>query len=164
MSKKKFSEGLDDLFKDLPAEEGFWGHPVADAPVRDRKAAHKNFMQDLDALLQEALDESMEKRSSDMEPAAASTPGSNKSKSSGTLAQRAPMSGLDALIRQTISVQELTTDEETGKKRLTVAVDKTKLDKLKVIARLENAYLKDILVHLIDEYIEDYTRQKGVDI
>lgn len=164
MSKKKFSEGLDDLFKDLPPEKDIWGHPVADAPVRDRKTAHKNFMQDLDALLQEALDTSLEKQLSDVPPPAASGPGSTKSKSTSTLANRAPMSGLDALIRQTISVQELTTDEETGKKRLTVAVDKTKLEKLKVIARLENAYLKDILVHLIDEYIEEYAQQKGVDI
>jgi hypothetical protein len=44
-----------------------------------------------------------------------------------------------------------------------VAVDKTKLDKLKTIARLENAYMKDILVQLIDEYIREYTKEKGFD-
>ena len=53
-------------------------------------------------------------------------------------------------------------DEETGKKRLTVTVDKTKLEKLKSIARLENAYMKDILVRLIDEYIQEYAREKGI--
>lgn len=158
MSKKKFSEGLDDLFKDQPAEEATWGHS-AETAVRERKSAHKNFMHDLDALLQEAMDESLEKL--EQEPPAASTP-STKNKS--TAAYRAPMNGLDALIRQTINIQELTTDEETGKKRLTVAVDKTKLEKLKTIARLENAYLKDILVHLIDDYIQEYTRHKGIDI
>ena len=164
MSKKKFSEGLDDLFKDQPADEGFWGHPAADMPARDRKTAHKNFMHDLDVLLQEALEENLEKRESDDLPTAVSASVSNKSKSTSTTVHRAPGSGLDALIRQTIDVQEMTTDEESGKKRLTVAVDRSKLDRLKAIARLENAYLKDILVQLIDEYIQEYTQQKGVDI
>ena len=158
MSKKKFSEGLDDLFRDQHAGEGLWGH-APDTPVRERKAAHKNFMHDLDVLLQEALEESMDKLDADTGLPAASTP-RTKSKTS---ADAYSMSGLDALIRQTIDVQELHTDEETGKKRLTVAVDKTKLEKLKAIARLENAYLKDILVQLIDEYIREYTKEKGID-
>ena len=71
---------------------------------------------------------------------------------------------MDALIRQTIDIQEITTDEASGKKRLTVAVDKTKIEKLKTIARLENAFMKDLLVALIDEYIKDYTRRKGLEI
>ena len=162
MSKKKFSDGLDDLFKDQPASEGFWGNQAADAPARERRAIHKNFMQGLDSLLQEALEESLDKIGGELP--AASTPLGNKSKSTTAIAHRAPVSGLDALIRQTIDVQEIVTDEETGKKRLTVAVDKSKLEKLKAIARLENAYLKDILVHLIDDYIQDYSRQKGFDI
>jgi hypothetical protein len=36
------------------------------------------------------------------------------------------------------------------------------LEKLKAIARLENAYLKDLLTSLIDEYIEEYVQKKGV--
>jgi hypothetical protein len=55
-------------------------------------------------------------------------------------------------------------DEATGKRRLTVAVDKTKLEKLKTIARLENSVLKDLLVELIDAYIQEYPVKKGVDI
>ncbi len=151
MSKKKFSEGLDDLFKDLPANEESWGH-AGDTPARERKIAHKNFMPDLDVLFREAMEEG----SDDLEAAglpAAAQPGI-KSKSGS--AYRAPVSGLDALIRQTIDVREITTDEESGKKRVTVAVDKAKLEKLKTIARLENAYLKDILIQMIDEYIQEY--------
>ncbi|MCC6463452.1 MAG: hypothetical protein IT260_23480 [Saprospiraceae bacterium] len=157
MSKKKFSEGLDDLFKDLPSEQGAWDQHPGDSP-RERKAASKNFMHDLDMLLQEAMDESL----SNLESGTPAPAQSNKSKS--VAAHRAPISGLDALIRQTIDVREIVTDEETGKKRLTVAVDKTKLEKLKTIARLENSYLKDILLQLIDEYIQEYTRQKGIDV
>ncbi len=61
-------------------------------------------------------------------------------------------------------MQEISNDEASGKKRLTVAVDRSKLDKLKVIARMENSYLKDLLVNLIDGYIEEYTQQKGVSL
>lgn len=158
MSKKKFSEGLDDLFKDLPAEDVSWTSS-SESTARERKPGGKNFMQDLDVMLQEALDEQMGSADTGQSPTA--TP-SSKSKSAA--AHRAPMSGLDALIRQTIDVREITADEESGKKRLTVAVDKTKLEKLKTIARLENAYMKDILVRLIDEYIREYRQQNGLDL
>lgn len=163
MSKKKFSEGLDDLFSDTHAGHSdlFGGDAVATRP-QERKAVHKNFMSDLDSLLQEALEESLEKYESNQP---FSTTAGNKSKSGGTASgYRSPVSGLDALIRQTIDVQEITTDEISGKKRVTVAVDKTKLEKLKTIARLENAYMKDLLVKLIDGYIDDYTRKKGLEL
>ena len=166
MSKKRFSEGLDDLFSSNHASSGeMFGNAVvftAPAAATDRKlSAHKSFMTDLDSLLQDALDESMERYESNQPDAAASS----KTKSTRSDAMRAPMrSGLDNLIRQTIDVQDLTMDETTGKKRLTVAVDRPKLEKLKAIARLENAFLKDLLVSLIDEYIADYTHEKGVDL
>ena len=116
-------------------------------------------MTGLDALLQEALDESLERHESN-QPDSVSASSKTKTASADTL--RAPArSGLDMLIRQTIDVQELTTDETTGKKRLTVAVDRPKLEKLKAIARLENAFLKDLLVQLIDEYIEEYNQKNG---
>ncbi|MEO6038132.1 MAG: hypothetical protein ABIQ93_06940, partial [Saprospiraceae bacterium] len=59
MSKKRFSEGLDDLFKDAPAEPGQQEAVRTGQP--ERKGTHKNFMFGLDALLQEALEESLEK-------------------------------------------------------------------------------------------------------
>lgn len=162
MSKKRFSEGLDDLFKDSHQVDHS-GHAtfVAETP-RERKHAHKNFAAGLDSLLQEALEESLEKYEP-RQPDAASQSGKTKAGTSDVF--HAPLrSGLDALIRQTLDVQEMVTDEQSGKKRLTVAVDRTKLEKLKVIARLENAYLKDLLVTLIDGYIEEYTQQKGFDL
>lgn len=163
MGKKKFSEGLDDLFSDTHEGHGsfFGGDATATAPPA-RRPAHKNFMADLDSLLQEALEESLEKYEANQPD---TTTPSGKSKTAGAASlSHVPMSGLDALIRQTIDVQEITTDEHSGKKRLTVAVDKTKVEKLKAIARLENAYLKDLLVNLIDGYIEEYTQQKGIEL
>ncbi len=153
MSKKTFSQGLDDLFSSAHEEQVATAHPP------ERRPAHKNFLTDIDALLQEALEESLERYESGQPDTP--TPGSGKTKATGF---RSPVTGLDALIRQTIDVQEITTDEATGKKRLTVSVDKTKVEKLKSIARLENSYLKDLLVQLIDSYIEEYTQQKGIDL
>ena len=165
MSKKRFSEGLDDLFTNSHASHGevFGSALVLTAPsaiVGERRpSAHKSFMTDLDSLLQEALDESLERYEASQPD---SVSASSKTKASNPNALRAPMrSGLDALIRQTIDVQDLVTDENTGKKRLTVAVDRPKLEKLKAIAKLENAFLKDLLVSVIDEYIEEYVHAKG---
>jgi hypothetical protein len=131
------------------------------AKISERKTGTKNFVSDLDALLQEAIDESFEK----YEARTGISSGKSKSSiaSSSPTPHRAPLSGLDALIRQTIDVREITADE-LGKKRLTVSVDKPKLDKLKTIARMENSFLKDILTSLIDEYISEYTHKKGVDL
>lgn len=163
MSKKRFSEGLDDLFSDAHAGHGnLFETDTAVAPATERKSAHKNFMADLDSLLHEALEESLERFEANQPD---STTPSGKSKATGAnISYRSPMTGLDALIRQTIDVQEIANDEASGKKRLTVTVDRTKLDKLKTIARLENSYMKDLLVHLIDEYIQEYTEQKGLEL
>lgn len=162
MSKKRFSEGLDDLFSDNKAVTGdLFGSSSTANPPAERRSGHKNFMSDLDALLQEALDESMANQESDNQEKviSGSKSGASTRPSLGNLPH-----GLDSLIRQTIDIQEITTDEATGKRRLTVAVDKTKVEKLKAIARLENAYLKDLLVVLIDEYIQEYSSKKGLDI
>ena len=168
MSKKRFSQGLDDLFSDHHGGQGsIFGNAssaVETVPTQyiERKSAHKSFMTDLDALLQEALDESLERFEANQPD---SVTASAKTKTTNPDALRAPMrSGLDTLIRQTIDVQEIATDESTGKRRLTVAVDRPKLEKLKAIARLENAFLKDLLVAVIDEYIEEYTQEKGVSL
>ncbi|MFN0212960.1 MAG: hypothetical protein ACKVT2_01785 [Saprospiraceae bacterium] len=165
MSKKRFSEGLDDLFSSSHQQRGesFVDAMVLTTPAATvgRKApGHKSFVTDLDSLLQEALDESLERFEANQPD---SVSASSKTKATNTL--RTPMrSGLDTLIRQTIDVQDFTNDENSGKKRLTVAVDRPKLEKLKTIARLENAYLKDLLVAVLDEYIEEYTQQKGLNL
>ena len=114
MSKKRFSEGLDDLFTNSHAShrEVFGNSLVLTAPSAPagerRPSPHKSFMTDLDSLLQEALDESLERYEASQPD---SVSASSKTKASNTNALRAPMrSGLDALIRQTIDVQDLVTD------------------------------------------------------
>lgn len=161
MSKKRFSEGLDDLFSDdkTLSSGGLFGSPAS--PPTERRSGHKNFMSDLDALLQDALDESLANQETDNGEKLVS--GSKSGSSTRPSADDLPH-GLDSLIRQTIDIQGITSDEATGKRRLTVSVDKTKIEKLKAIARLENAYMRDLLIALIDEYIQEYSNKKGLDI
>lgn len=73
--------------------------------------------------------------------------------------RRRPMGGLDMLIRRTVE-KSAVEEDETGTKRLTVTFDKDKLNKLKKIARLERAYLKDILGEIIEEFIVRYEKEK----
>lgn len=162
MSKKRFSQGLDDLFSDAAAAQHEGVDAITVVQAERRAPSHKNFAMGLDALLQEALEESLEKYDADQPDTM--TPSRRSKSASFTSGSGQNFSGLDALIRQTIDVQEIHTDEASGKKRLTVAVDRSKLDKLKIIARLENSYLKDLLVNLIDGYIVEYTQQKGIDL
>jgi hypothetical protein len=109
MSKKRFSEGLDDLFSDSKSSVGslFSNDVAATVPAPERRSGHKNFMSDLDSLLQDALDESLEKFESGRSD---NTLPSNKSKSNArTSADNLPH-GLDALLRQTIDIQEIIND------------------------------------------------------
>ncbi|MCY7329933.1 MAG: hypothetical protein LH618_15370 [Saprospiraceae bacterium] len=123
MGKKRFSEGLDDLFKDSPAEQH---HRVETRPpTPERKGAPKNFMLGLDALLQEALEESLEKYAANQPDSTTPSASAKTKTSSADFFRPGQLTGLDAVIRQTIDVQEINLDESTGKRRLTVAVDKT---------------------------------------
>jgi hypothetical protein len=162
MAKKKFSQGLDELFKEVN-EPLQGGGAVSEVTVRQperRTNSVKSFSQDLDALLHEALEESLVRLQENPAPDVRL---SAKSKTENTT-ETTRLTGLDALIRQTIDVQDFTQEEESGTRRLTVSVDRSKLEKLKVIARLENAYLKDIMVGVIDEFIQEYVRDKGISL
>lgn len=160
MSKKKFSSGLDDLFAELEAHSV--GDGVTDISVRvdsGRKSTGlKNFTSDLEAVLRE------EGFDTDAVKSHPSGHRNTKSKSAQSSDAIDLPSGLDALIRQTIDIQALEKEEQKGVRRLTVAVDREKLDKLKTIARMENAYLKDLLIELIDEYITEYVQDKGIQL
>lgn len=140
MSKKKFSQGLDDLFRDNAPEQVNPGAP--------KTTGSKRFAAGLEALLQETLDEAFG--------------GPQASAETQKQTPEKQYTGLDALLRQTVDIREVLEDENTGKKRLTVSVDKSRLEQLKLIARLENAYLKDLLVAVIDDYIQEYVNKKGM--
>ncbi|MEL6865703.1 MAG: hypothetical protein AAFP19_14860 [Bacteroidota bacterium] len=170
MSKKKFTDGLEDLFG--PSfEEGIQdGNPFLTTTVeekvgrkekstvkksRKRKASGKNFTSDLESLFQHALTEAIDESSRKLKGKTETQP-----KTQVRRIRRRPVSGLDSLIRQTITTSRV--DIETGtKKRVTFVFDKSKLAKLKRIAKVEKAYLKDIIGSIVEEYISSYEQSHG---
>ncbi len=175
MSKKKFKKGLERVFTPEPAavESGegtaFLETPFVPGKKKDaadeekprRSSSRKNFTTDLDSLLKEALQESFEEQ---MELRQKTQSASKAKAFHKKAATQRPMTGLDQLIRRTIENSDMQVTEEkpgSGKKRLVVTFEKEKVDKLKKIARLEKAYLKEILNDLVANFIKEYESKKG---
>jgi len=174
LSKKKFTDGLESLFSIDNNKESGQGttfleganpeemRPGAGKPAVAKPSHRKNFTTDLDSLLQEAMQESFEEQLQEREAAAAIASAANKAQPFHQQAhRRKPLGGLDMLIRRTVEQGAVAEDPLTGTRRLTVTFDKEKLNKLKTIARMEKAYLKDILGDIVEEYIRRYENQKG---
>ncbi len=164
MSKKKFTDGLESLFStDTKGDVSGKGTAFLRTPSdkkdgntpQKRSSSRKNFTTDLDSLLEEALQESFEEKMAEREA------GKSSGKPRYQNPTRRPMTGLDVLIRRTVESGEIEENHKEGTKRLTVTFHKSKIVKLKKIARLEKAYLKDILGGLVDEYIQRYEQEKG---
>lgn len=162
LNKKKFTAGLESVF--METTEAFEHETVGlvDEPTKRKskvqpqkvkrikpRGNNKDFTSDLDTLLELALSESDNNYSEQQTEAKGSFKRTNKGLPAIT--------GLDALIRQTIDVKMVdTTNSKKPTKRVTFSLDKEKLQRLKQIARVENAYLKDILSGLITDYIEQF--------
>ena len=70
-----------------------------------------------------------------------------------------PRGGLDLLIRQTS--EETYIEYESENKRVTFVFDKKKLQRLKMIAKSQKAFLKDIIGDVVSKYIEEYEDSNG---
>ena len=124
---------------------------VAVEPKVKTKRSSKNFTSDLDSLFDEVLNDAME------EPRSAAQTATNTKRRS-----LEPLSGLDALIRRTTDEDpmEAIAEETALKRRVTLVFERSKIDKLKAIARKERTYLKDIVNELVSEFIQDYEKSK----
>lgn len=169
MSKKRFTDGLESIFGEVHEEtfdrgllvEKKKAKAVAQAKsststVAKKRSSRKNFTTDLDSLfdgsgLSEVVEEKVAPRKK--------LKGKTKSMEHAQRVRK-PLSGLDALIRQTIETGSLSYDP-TAKKRISFTCEKAKLDKLKRIARQEKAYLKDILGDIVASFINEYETKKG---
>lgn len=165
MSKKRFTDGLESVFgsdHDETFDRGLLvDEPIEKqqkpAPRRRKSSSRKNFTTDLDSLFDNTLTEVVEeKMGGNTQPK--NLEGKSKV-SSRTRANRKPLSGLDALIRQTIDSASIEYDPK-AKKRVTFVCDRDNLEKLKRIARKEKSYLKDILGEIVDGYIKAYENDK----
>lgn len=169
MSKKKFTDGLENLFGIAHEDELQDQSPllvrtdtkedvaVATKEKKKRKVrrrSSKSFTSDLESLFQLSVkDPSPEKSVKKQEENLRSSVRSRR-------IRRKPVSGLDALIRQTLHSSRVEVEAST-KKRVTFIFDKNKLGKLKNIARSERAYLKDIIGEIISEFIQNYETKHG---
>ncbi len=147
MSKKRFSEGLDELFQSS-GNTTSTALPQAESTARERRSnTSKNFVRDLEVLFEEAmveLDETPESDADTPPAGVAQTPVRTRS------------AGIYALIRPTDTYSAETAEVGATFKRLTVMVERAKLEKLRSLARLENLYLKDLLQRAIDDYLKKY--------
>jgi len=179
VSKKKLKKGLESLFGD-------WGEPIEDIGVidlestegtsslsfrserekphskkdEDRKAnAGKNFTTDLDSLFQETMRESvveqLSKKKDKPKKKKADTPKAKKRRV-------IPRSGgLDSLIRSTVEDSMMVIEPTSNNKRVSFVFDKSKLKKLKSIAKIKKSYLKDIIDEVVAAYLEEFEGKHG---
>ncbi len=170
MAKKNFIEGLDSIFgeetnKDEKLTIVTEEKKQSRTKSKRKSKSSKDFTADLDSLLQEALQESIEQHVSKRKKTLPVAKSSKKKPVRGRI--KRTLSGLDALIRQTVESSEMDIREESQgisrpkKKRVTFSFDRDKVDKLKSIARKEKSYIKDIVNAIVSEYIDDYEKSRG---
>ncbi len=143
MSKKKktFSSSFGDLFSGLEEQQ----NTAAPTPKQKSK---KNFADSLDSIFQDAIEEVIQEKA---EQKAEGKP-VKKSKR-----RTKPVFGLDALIRQTVEDSEI----KRNKKRVTFTFETEKIEKLRSIAKVEKARIRDIVNELVTEYIQKYETGTG---
>ena len=124
-------------------------------PARKSKS-RKNFTTDLNSLFEDALKETILEKAQQAEKGLETK---TKSAPHKTRARK-PLSGLDALIRRTVESGTIEIDPN-AKKRVTIVFEKQKIEKLKKIARIEKAYLKDIMNNIVSEYLEKYEKERN---
>lgn len=182
MSKKKLKKGLESLFGD-------WGEPIEDIGVielentegtnslsfrTDREKPHskkddnkksnagKNFTTDLDSLFQETMRESVVAQLSKKKDTS-KKPKNKKADAPKAKKRRViPRSGgLDSLIRSTVEDSIMVIEPTSNNKRVSFVFDKSKLKKLKSIAKIKKAHLKDIIDEVVAEYLAEFENKHG---
>ena len=159
-SKKKFKAGLESLFGTEKDQETL----AEESPLlvktqalvkkkkekRVKKASGKNFTSDLDSLFEDSVKETIKEQAQTL------VRGSKSEKKQARRRNKKPLIGLDALIQRTYDG----VDDSDFKKRVTVVLEKKKVEKLKKIAKSEKKYLKDILGNLVNEFMKEYDKKE----
>ena len=178
MSKKKFKKGLESLFGDwggdpiddvvleLENTEDYQSEPEKSKPhakkdSSKRANAGKNFTMDLDSLFQEVVHESIEEqfelKKEKKKNKNEKTESKPKAKTEKKKRRVIPRSGgIDSLIRSTVEGSIVQIESTSTKKRVSFVFDKEKLKKLKSIAKLKKAYLKDVIDEVVAEYLSKH--------
>lgn len=125
----------------------------AASDAEKKKISGKDFTDSLQSFLSETFEESFERQMAEVkkqEPA-------EKPKK-----PRRRRSSLDMLIRNTVEPAKIEIEgQEPKRRRITLTFEPQKLEKLRNIARVERAMLKDIINDIVGEYIQKYEVDKG---
>ena len=164
MSKKKFKAGLESLFGDVGTEDRLPGiRPLLvekeknkkaatgkEAAKKTRKRSSKSFTTNLEDLFNDALEKET------FLPTEETKATANRDTVIKKRRER-PIIGIDALIRRTSTTgpDDQPTVSSPLKKRVTVTLEKKKIEKLKSIAKSQKAYLRDIVDEIISAYLKE---------
>ena len=143
MAKKKnksFSSGFGDLFSDLLEEQQA---EVIVPSTPPKNPSKKNFSNSLESLFQEAIEDAVQEKAEQVSEGKPIKKDKRRTK---------PVFGLDSLIRQTVEQSEIKSD----KKRVSFTFETEKIEKLRSIAKLEKARIRDIVNELITDYIQQH--------
>ncbi len=165
MSKKSFSDGLESLFSSSHRDERLdtIARPRRKGLADDKKGKHamaspdetsdhptgafgkkstsKTFALDLDAFLQDVLNESINEEMSRDQSQELKLPD-----------RKEGHAGIDALIRSTLETSQMEINASKSK-RVTFFFDERKVDKLKEIAKHENVYMREVISRIVAEYL-----------
>ena len=119
-----------------------------------KRASSKNFTSDLESLF-------LDTPSNDIPEQIEQTSVSKRTKGIKRRTEK-PVVGLDALIRRTIEEnKEGLPTVASIRKRITITMEKKKLEQLKEIAKEKKTYLRNIIDELVSEFLKDNTLQDG---
>lgn len=162
VSKKKFKAGLESLFGD-PAVAGmspFLVDEKEETPKESiskktkKRSSSKNFTSDLESLFSDIPGNEVPEQLSQ----------TSISKRTTGIKKRTekPVVGLDALIRKTIEDnKEGMPSVATIRKRITITMEKKKLEQLKEIAKEKKTYLRNIIDDLVSDFLKENRLQDG---
>lgn len=161
-NKKKFSEGLENMFQTSlfeglyePEDKSSAGAKTAAAAVAERHAAAgatKSFADSLEQFLNETIEQIVEEKADEIEKNGIEAVRSTKGRSNK------PTIGIDLLIRSTVESAEA---YENSKKRISFSFEKDKLEKLREIADLKRSRIRDIVEDLVNNFIQGYEWKRG---
>jgi hypothetical protein len=155
VGKKQFNGDFDKLFgvsEEVQEEkEVVSRNPVK--PVEQPAQSSKSFQGDLHAFLQTTFEEAFNEQLAARQQG--DIPLSKKGK---------PMGGLDSLIRSTIDPDSIRFSRNEGGgsiRRISLAFKERQIEKLRKIANLKRAMLKDVIYDVVEEYLKEFEKKQG---
>ena len=113
-----------------------------------KRSSSKNFTSDLESLFLDA--------SSNKVPEQLAQTSVSKRRVGDKRRTEQPVVGLDALIRRTIEENKDGLPSVASiRKRITITMERKKLEQLKVIAKKKKTYLRDIIDELVSEFLKN---------